>query len=72
MLCHEHRIYYCDTIIFRIQFLRHLRDFFQVLFKMDVTKRDGDDDDADLRLGADKILMTCAGAGFKNLNKVTL
>ena len=58
------------TLCSRIQFLRHLKDFFQVVFKMDVDKTA--EDDADLRLGAEKILLTCAGAGFRNLSKVTL
>ena len=46
----------------------------QVMFKMDVdkTKRDGDEGEETLRLGGEKILLTCVGAGFKNLSKVTL
>ena len=44
-----------------------------MMFKMDVdtTQRDEEDDEP-LRLGGEKILLTCVGAGFKNLSKVTL
>lgn len=51
---------------YTIQFLRHLKDFFQVMFKMDIRVNEDH-----LRIGADKILMTCVGVGFTNLSKVT-
>lgn len=51
----------------RIQFLRHLKDFFGVMYKMDASSRDVEDEE--LRLGTEKILMTCVGVGFSNLSK---
>lgn len=49
---------------FRIEFLRHIRDFFQIMFKMDVQKPLEDE-----RKGGDKVLMTCVGVGYSNMNK---
>lgn len=33
--------------------------------------RSKDDDEEELRLGADKVLLTCVGIGFTNLSKTT-
>lgn len=52
-----------------IGMLRHIRDFFQVIFKFDKLKTDGD---SDLKTGGDKLLLTCVGVGFTNLSKATL
>ncbi|XP_077594308.1 RNA 3'-terminal phosphate cyclase-like protein [Stigmatopora nigra] len=49
---------------YTVEFLRHIRDFFQVMFKMEVIKPLEDE-----RKGGDKVLMTCVGAGFSNVNK---
>lgn len=49
----------------RIQFLRHMRDFFGTIFKMETENRN----EEDLRVGTEKILMTCVGAGYTNLSK---
>lgn len=76
---------------YTIYYLRHIRDFFRIIFKIDVQhpspslEEDGDDgkshgDDSDddidndeeLKLGGDKVLLTCTGAGYRNLNKVIL
>lgn len=51
---------------YTIQFLRHLKDFFQIMFKLDIQPNEDD-----LRIGAEKIIMTCLGVGFTNLSKVT-
>lgn len=48
----------------RIEFLRHIRDFFQIMFKIDVQKPLEDE-----RKGGDKVLMTCVGVGYSNMNK---
>lgn len=53
-----------------IEFLRHMRDFFGMTFKLDYQK--ADEDDEDLHLGANKVLMTCVGVGFTNLSKKVL
>ncbi|CAG04883.1 unnamed protein product, partial [Tetraodon nigroviridis] len=49
---------------YTIEFLRHIRDFFQIMFKIDVQKTSEDE-----RKGGDKVLMTCVGVGYSNLNK---
>jgi RNA 3'-terminal phosphate cyclase-like protein len=69
----------CGTLFFRIQFLRHIRDFFGLVFKIDVqqmqTETAGDDtadEDHELKLGGDKVILTCTGVGYRNLSKVVL
>ncbi|XP_063962622.1 RNA 3'-terminal phosphate cyclase-like protein isoform X2 [Lytechinus pictus] len=56
---------------YTIQFLRHLKDFFQVMFKMEVLPSDVDEDGS-RRSGGDKVLLTCIGAGFTNLSKTIM
>lgn len=51
------------SLPFRIEFLRHLKSFFQIMFKIE-TKPCGEE-----RKGGDKVLMTCVGIGFSNLSK---
>lgn len=48
----------------RIELLRHIRDFFQIIFKIEVQKPSEDE-----RKGGDKVLMTCVGVGYTNINK---
>ncbi|XP_017266171.1 RNA 3'-terminal phosphate cyclase-like protein [Kryptolebias marmoratus] len=49
---------------YTIEFLRHIRDFFQVMFKLEVQKPSEDE-----RKGGDKVLLTCVGVGYSNINK---
>ncbi|KAI3362410.1 hypothetical protein L3Q82_012715, partial [Scortum barcoo] len=49
---------------YTIEFLRHIRDFFQIMFKIEVQKASEDE-----RKGGDKVLMTCVGVGYSNMNK---
>ncbi|XP_068190758.1 RNA 3'-terminal phosphate cyclase-like protein isoform X1 [Antennarius striatus] len=49
---------------YTIEFLRHIRDFFQVMFKIETQKPLEDE-----RKGGDKVLMTCVGVGYSNINK---
>lgn len=43
------------------------------MFKMDVERKsDNLEEDENIRTGGEKILLTCVGAGFKNLSKITL
>lgn len=49
---------------YTIEFLRHIRDFFQLMFKIEVQTPLEDE-----RKGGDKVLMTCAGVGFSNISK---
>ncbi|XP_060011027.1 RNA 3'-terminal phosphate cyclase-like protein isoform X1 [Lagenorhynchus albirostris] len=48
---------------YTIEFLRHLKSFFQIMFKIE-TKPCGEE-----LKGGDKVLMTCVGTGFSNLSK---
>ncbi|KAJ7986878.1 hypothetical protein DPEC_G00332970 [Dallia pectoralis] len=49
---------------YTIEMLRHLRDFFQMVFKIELQKSSEDE-----RKGGDKVMMTCVGAGFTNISK---
>ncbi|XP_066516378.1 RNA 3'-terminal phosphate cyclase-like protein [Hoplias malabaricus] len=49
---------------YTIEFLRHIRDFFQIMFKIETQKADEDE-----QKGGDKVLMTCVGVGYTNLSK---
>ncbi|XP_004600194.1 RNA 3'-terminal phosphate cyclase-like protein isoform X1 [Sorex araneus] len=48
---------------YTIEFLRHLKSFFQIMFKIETKSCD-----EELK-GGDKVLMTCVGIGFSNLSK---
>ncbi|NWW47951.1 RCL1 protein, partial [Pedionomus torquatus] len=47
----------------RIEFLRHLRSFFQIMFKIETQTPEEE------HMGGEKVLMTCVGIGFSNLSK---
>ncbi|KAJ8401953.1 hypothetical protein AAFF_G00375340 [Aldrovandia affinis] len=49
---------------YTIEFLRHTRDFFQLLFKMETQKQEEDG-----QKGGNKVLMTCVGVGYTNISK---
>ncbi|KAI7813442.1 RNA 3'-terminal phosphate cyclase-like protein [Triplophysa rosa] len=49
---------------YTIEFLRHIRDFFQIMFKIEPQKP-GDEE----RTGGEKVLMTCVGVGYSNISK---
>uniref|UniRef100_A0A0B6ZB57 RNA 3'-terminal phosphate cyclase domain-containing protein n=1 Tax=Arion vulgaris TaxID=1028688 RepID=A0A0B6ZB57_9EUPU len=59
-----------------IQLLRHIRDVFKVTFNIKVDKKpraanseDGDEEGEELRVGADKLILTCVGVGYTNVSK---
>lgn len=55
---------------YTIQFLRHLRDFFGITFKIEHDKKlPAEGDTEAMRLGGDKVLLTCLGVGYLNLSK---
>ncbi|XP_077982043.1 RNA 3'-terminal phosphate cyclase-like protein, partial [Glandiceps talaboti] len=54
---------------YTIQFLRHVRDFFHVMFKIDTKSAD---EDESKMIGGDKVLLSCLGVGFSNLSKTIL
>ncbi|XP_022699788.1 RNA 3'-terminal phosphate cyclase-like protein [Varroa jacobsoni] len=56
---------------YTIQFLRHLKDFFGITFKIEQDRRlpvDKNSGEA-LKLGGDKVLLTCLGVGYLNFSK---
>lgn len=57
---------------YTVQCLRHVRDFMDLTFKLETFQNKDDlEDDEDLRLGADKVMLTCVGVGYTNMNKKT-
>lgn len=58
---------------YTIHFLQHLREFFTITFKLDNPKAAdyGGVDDDDMLPGANKVLLTCVGVGYTNMNKRT-
>lgn len=69
--------------MYTINFLQHLREFFNMTFKLDNPQTPDDDAVADESLtddraeasdrlpGANKVLMACIGIGYVNMNKRT-
>ena len=60
---------------YTIQQLRHMKEFMQIMFKLETyhseEEHEGGSDGDGLRIGADKVLLTCVGLGFTNLSKKT-
>ncbi|CAD6198604.1 unnamed protein product [Caenorhabditis auriculariae] len=55
--------------IYSIHTLRHLKEFFEVEFKIESAKMKGEDQE-ELRIGSrDKAIVTALGVGYSNLNK---
>lgn len=52
--------------------MQHVRDFFGVTFKLDPRCKDDEEGDEEIRDGATKVIMTCLGIGYTNVNKRTL
>lgn len=50
--------------------MKHIRDFFQVMFKVDEKKKE--DEEEDLQLGGEKLLLTCVGVGYSNITKAIM
>ncbi|XP_068633444.1 probable RNA 3'-terminal phosphate cyclase-like protein [Battus philenor] len=61
---------------YTISFLQHLKEFFGVMFKLEVLRSDADDecsDDEDNSVPkSQKVKMTCVGIGYVNISKRTL
>ena len=50
------------------------RDFMELMFKLETYQSEEElegGDDVRLRVGADKVLLTCVGVGFTNMSKKT-
>lgn len=63
--------------VYTIHFLQHLREFFNMTFKLD-NPQAAEDEDAegtgdlgDNLPGANKVLLACVGIGYVNMNKRT-
>ena len=57
---------YYHELFYSIQFLRHLKEFFGVMYKIQAQQSDDDNSVAE---GESKILLLCVGAGYTNINK---
>ncbi|KAM3957172.1 RNA terminal phosphate cyclase 1 [Aphomia sociella] len=58
---------------YTISFLQHLKEFFGVMFKLEVQRTDDDDESSDdEQVTAQKVKMTCVGIGYVNISKRTL
>jgi len=58
---------------YSVQMLRHTKDFMELMFRLETFKSEEEQEaeDGKLRMGADKVLLTCVGVGFTNLSKKT-
>ena len=63
---------------YTVHFLRHLKDSFQSVFKLETYNPSSSDEtkddisnDENLQMGANKVVATCVGVGFTNLSKRT-
>ncbi|CAG4959233.1 unnamed protein product [Parnassius apollo] len=61
---------------YTISFLQHLKEFFGVMFKLEVLRSESEDeasdDDEEHVTKAQKVKMTCVGIGYVNISKRTL
>ena len=52
-----------------------MKDFMQIMFKLETyeseEEQEGGGEEGGLRIGTDKVLLTCVGLGFTNLSKKT-
>lgn len=55
---------------YTISFLQHLREFFGITFKLEHLV-DEDENEENIQ-GAQKIILTCVGVGYTNINKRVL
>eukprot|EP00794_Sanderia_malayensis_P008069 gene8069-8932_t len=55
---------------YSIQLLRHLKDFFNVMYKIEAHRKDADDES---RTGSEeKYTLSCLGVGFTNISKTAI
>ncbi|KAK7794793.1 hypothetical protein R5R35_004132 [Gryllus longicercus] len=55
---------------YTIHFLRHIRDFLGLMFKLEPWQRS--EEEEELKLGGNKIILSCVGIGYSNLSKKAL
>ena len=60
-------------LIYRMQFLRHMRDFFQLTYKIESKEQDlqesDDDSGQELSLRRQIVTLSCVGVGYSNFSK---
>lgn len=59
---------------FTVQLLKHMKQILQITFKLEVNRKEDEEDDRDaaLKKGSEKIKATCLGIGFSNLSKTII
>jgi len=55
---------------YTIQFLRHMRDFFNIMYKIEPQRQLHDDDEQ--TGGDERYLLTCVGVGYSNFSKPSI
>ncbi|ESO92599.1 hypothetical protein LOTGIDRAFT_216688 [Lottia gigantea] len=55
---------------YSIHFLRHIKEYFQLMFKIDPVQVA--EEEEDLQIGGEKLLLTCVGIGYSNVSKAIL
>lgn len=56
---------------YSVEMLRHMKQFLGVTYRLEVIENKMKTEKGE-RKGRDKVLLTCIGVGFQNLNKQTL
>lgn len=54
---------------YTVHFLRHIKDVFELRFKLET--HESEEKEEGLRVGCDKVMLTCQGSGYINLSKRT-
>jgi len=55
---------------YTVQFMRHMRDFFNVMYKIEPVRKSPDDD---TQTGTEeRYILSCVGVGFSNLSKTSI
>jgi len=57
---------------YTVQFMRHMRDFFNLMYKIDKVRSSAIDSDETGRGSEQKYIVACMGVGFTNLNKTSI
>ena len=56
---------------YSVEMLRNMKEFLGVTFRLEVIQNERKEEKGK-RKGHDKVLLTCIGVGYQNLNKQTL
>lgn len=55
---------------YTIQFLRHMKDFFNIMYKIELMKKDTEEES--FRGSDEKYIVSCMGVGYTNLSKTSI